>query len=136
MRVPDLERLNEVVLRAHAAGRWAFLNRAWQRITGFTLEASMGRCFLDCVDPRDRAAVQAGFAPDGGDAPEHPPRGALPGPRRRRALARCPRATRQRAAAIDRDLGRSPVADVGGQSGALERQAALFGAALKQALDT
>jgi two-component system sensor histidine kinase/response regulator len=53
--------LREVVFRTDAAGRWSFLNPAWTAITGFPIEASVGRPFLDFIDPRDRDAVSDVF---------------------------------------------------------------------------
>ncbi|MES2149484.1 MAG: PAS domain S-box protein [Pseudomonadota bacterium] len=54
--------LNEVVFRTDASGAWSFLNPAWSAITGFAVEASVGRSFLDFIDPRDLEPVRAGFA--------------------------------------------------------------------------
>jgi two-component system sensor histidine kinase/response regulator len=69
-RIADSERqyrdvvdsLNEVVFRTDSEGRWTFLNPAWQAITGFAVQASMGRSFLEFIDPRDRERVGQGYA--------------------------------------------------------------------------
>jgi PAS domain S-box-containing protein len=55
--------LREVVFRTDAAGRWTFLNPAWTEITGFAVEASLGKVFLDFVHPDDRAANVERFRP-------------------------------------------------------------------------
>jgi diguanylate cyclase (GGDEF)-like protein/PAS domain S-box-containing protein len=38
-----LDSVREVVFQADAEGRWVFLNRAWEEITGFTVAESLGR---------------------------------------------------------------------------------------------
>ena len=37
-----LENMREVVFRTDATGRWVFLNPAWEKITGYTVEESLG----------------------------------------------------------------------------------------------
>ena len=39
-------------------GRWTFLNRAWQVLTGYAVHDSLGQPFEACVHPDDRAAAQ------------------------------------------------------------------------------
>jgi PAS domain S-box-containing protein len=46
--------LNEVVFQTDTAGRWTFLNPAWQDMTGFDVSSSLGQVFLDCIHPDDR----------------------------------------------------------------------------------
>ena len=57
-----LDSLTEVVFRVDAEGRWLYLNPAWRSVTGFAVEASLGRHFTDFIDPRDRAYAGASFA--------------------------------------------------------------------------
>ena len=51
--------LKEVVFKLDAAGCWTFLNPAWTDITGFDVDASLGRSFLDFLhrDDVERARV-------------------------------------------------------------------------------
>jgi PAS domain S-box-containing protein len=46
--------LKEVVFQTDAAGLWTFLNPAWQEVTGFTIEESVGTPFFNYVQPDDR----------------------------------------------------------------------------------
>ena len=43
-------------------GRFTFLNPAWCDATGFTLEESLGRHFVDFVHPDDAQATRDAFA--------------------------------------------------------------------------
>ncbi len=47
--------VDEVLFRTDAAGRWTYLNPAWERITGFALASTLGTRLLDAVHPGDRA---------------------------------------------------------------------------------
>ena len=49
-----VENLKEVVFRTDAEGHWTFLNSAWAEVTGFTVEESLGKVFLEYVYPEDR----------------------------------------------------------------------------------
>jgi PAS domain S-box-containing protein len=49
-----IDSLKEVVFQVDTEGRWTFLNRAWTEMTGYALEESLGRGFLDFVHPGDR----------------------------------------------------------------------------------
>ena len=49
-----VENLKEVVFRTDAEGHWTFLNPAWAEVTGFAVEESLGRIFLEYVYPEDR----------------------------------------------------------------------------------
>jgi PAS domain S-box-containing protein len=51
-----LASLAEVVFQTDTQGRWLFLSPAWARITGFSVEASLGASYLDHVHPDERAA--------------------------------------------------------------------------------
>jgi len=44
-----VENVHEVIFQMDAQGRWLFLNNAWTSITGFEVEASLGKSFLDYV---------------------------------------------------------------------------------------
>ena len=49
-----VENLKEVIFQMDTARRLVFLNPAWTEITGFSLEESLGKCFLDFIHPNDR----------------------------------------------------------------------------------
>ncbi len=49
-----VQSLKEVVFQADGEGRWTFLNPAWTEITGYSVEESLGRPFVDFVHPDDR----------------------------------------------------------------------------------
>jgi len=49
-----VENLKEVVFRTDAEGHWTFLNPAWAEVTGFAVEESLGKVFLEYVYPEDR----------------------------------------------------------------------------------
>ena len=49
-----VENLKEVVFRTDAEGHWTFLNSAWTEVTGFVVEKSLGKVFLEFVYPEDR----------------------------------------------------------------------------------
>lgn len=46
--------LKEVIFETDSEGMWTFLNPAWTEITGFSIEESIGKNFLDFVHPDDR----------------------------------------------------------------------------------
>jgi PAS domain S-box-containing protein len=45
--------IKEVIFQTDMKGRWTFLNPAWSEITGFSLEQSLGKAFIDYVHPDD-----------------------------------------------------------------------------------
>ena len=49
-----VENLKEVVFRTDAEGHWSFLNSAWTEVTGFSVQESLGKVFLEYVYPEDR----------------------------------------------------------------------------------
>jgi two-component system sensor histidine kinase/response regulator len=53
--------LKEVIFRMDSKGNWTFLNTAWTEITGFTVQESLGRNYLDYVFERDSDAVRRAF---------------------------------------------------------------------------
>ena len=46
--------IKEVIFQTDARGDWALLNSAWTEITGFSMQESLGRNFLDFIHPEDR----------------------------------------------------------------------------------
>ncbi|MBZ5535004.1 MAG: PAS domain S-box protein [Acidobacteriia bacterium] len=56
-----VERLSEVIFQVDPNRRWIFLNPAWGEITGFTVEASLGKPLLDYVHPGDRNYITEKF---------------------------------------------------------------------------
>ena len=53
--------LSEGVFQIDLEARWRFLNPTWQALTGYTVEASIGRRFAEFIVPDDAAAVLEGF---------------------------------------------------------------------------
>jgi PAS domain S-box-containing protein len=51
-----LSEIEEVIFRTDSEARWTFLNPAWQSITGFTTEESLGRSVFDSIHPDDQDA--------------------------------------------------------------------------------
>lgn len=59
-----LENMREVVFRTDAKGRWVFLNPAWEELTGYTVEESLGwptTKLLDANDYQEAVAVYPKF---------------------------------------------------------------------------
>ncbi len=56
-----VERVKEVIFRTSLHGAWSFLNPAWTEITGYNVDESMGRTFLDFVHPEDQDFISAEF---------------------------------------------------------------------------
>jgi two-component system, cell cycle sensor histidine kinase and response regulator CckA len=50
-----IENVEEVIFQLDDGGCWTFLNPAWTRITGFSVEEALGRPFAEFVHPEDRA---------------------------------------------------------------------------------
>jgi two-component system, sensor histidine kinase and response regulator len=46
--------LRQVVFQIDRGGAWTFLNPAWTRLTGFSLEESLGRPFMEFMHPLDK----------------------------------------------------------------------------------
>jgi PAS domain S-box-containing protein len=55
------EHAREVIFQLDAEGRWRVLNPAWQTVTGYPIEQSIGTPFIEYVHPEDRAANEALF---------------------------------------------------------------------------
>lgn len=49
-----IDQLGEVVFQTDADGNWVFLNATWQKVTGFSVEESLGKPFVTYVHPEDR----------------------------------------------------------------------------------
>lgn len=49
-----VDNLTEVIFQTDQKGLWTFLNPAWETITGFSIEESLGQEFLQYVHPDDR----------------------------------------------------------------------------------
>lgn len=56
-----LNSLQDVVFQADPEGRWTFLNPAWERLTGFSVENSLGKSWSEFVFPEDEEAHQQLF---------------------------------------------------------------------------
>ncbi|MEO5344806.1 MAG: CHASE domain-containing protein [Magnetococcus sp. YQC-9] len=49
-----VENVKDIIFQTDAEGHWSFLNPAWEEISGYTVEESLGRPFLHHVHPDDR----------------------------------------------------------------------------------
>ncbi len=58
-----IDNLKGIVFQTDAEGRWTFLNRAWEEITGFSVAESLGKVFFEFVHPDDRELNQQRFEP-------------------------------------------------------------------------
>lgn len=58
-----VENINEVIFQTDAEGLWLYLNSAWEKVTGFTVDESIGKLFLDYVHPEDRQGNTELFEP-------------------------------------------------------------------------
>jgi PAS domain S-box-containing protein len=58
-----VQNLTEVVFRTDTDGTWLFLNNAWEEITGFSVEESLGQSFVNYVHPDDRQRNKELFEP-------------------------------------------------------------------------
>ena len=54
-----LENMREVIFRTDTAGRWVFLNPAWEQLTGQTVAGSLGCDTADLLHPDDLADAAA-----------------------------------------------------------------------------
>jgi len=52
-----VENIGEVIFRIDSHGRWAYLNPAWETLTGQPIFATLGRSWLDLVEPSARAEL-------------------------------------------------------------------------------
>ncbi|MBL8156684.1 MAG: PAS domain S-box protein [Anaerolineae bacterium] len=67
-----MDRITDVIYHLDHEQEILFLNAAWPRLTGYSIEDSLGRSMLDFVHPQDRAACLAVFQP-GIVSPHSPP---------------------------------------------------------------
>jgi PAS domain S-box-containing protein len=58
-----VENVKQVIFQTDARGRWTILNSAWTELTGFGVEESRGKLFLDYVHPDDRRRHAEFFQP-------------------------------------------------------------------------
>ncbi|SOD92820.1 PAS domain S-box protein [Spirosoma fluviale] len=58
-----VDHLSDVVFQADSKGLWTYLNPAWEIVTGFSIEESLGRFFLDFIVTEDHSKVRAIFPP-------------------------------------------------------------------------
>ncbi|MGB3513710.1 MAG: response regulator [Microcoleaceae cyanobacterium] len=49
-----VDNITEVIFQTDATGKWTFLSAAWENLTGFTVEKSLGKHFSDFLHPFDR----------------------------------------------------------------------------------
>lgn len=56
-----LAAMHEAVFRTDAEGRWIFLNRAWETLTGYSVEESLGWYTTRLLHPEDRALAIAQY---------------------------------------------------------------------------
>jgi PAS domain S-box-containing protein len=49
-----VESIREVIFYLRRSGTWAFLNPAWKEITGFEIDETLGRDWIEFIDPADR----------------------------------------------------------------------------------
>jgi diguanylate cyclase (GGDEF)-like protein/PAS domain S-box-containing protein len=70
------ESIREVIFETDARGNYTFLNAAWQEITGFTVEASLGKSYLAFIHPDDLQRNLEDFESMGGHGGEYTEYGA------------------------------------------------------------
>ncbi len=58
-----VEGIRDAVLQTDTEGRWTFLSPAWETITGFTVEQSLGRSLFEFIHPEEHRRHEALFAP-------------------------------------------------------------------------
>ena len=54
-----VEDMDDVLFEQDPDGRWTFLNPSWSDVTGFSVQESLGRHYLDFMHPDDAAASKA-----------------------------------------------------------------------------
>lgn len=55
--------VREVIFQTDSRGRWQLLNPAWSEMTGYPVDESIGRSFVDFLHPDDGAIRRAALAP-------------------------------------------------------------------------
>jgi PAS domain S-box-containing protein/diguanylate cyclase (GGDEF)-like protein len=56
-----VDNIKDVIFQVDEQGHWAFLNNAWEDLTGFSCEQSLGRPYLEFVHPEDRDRPREAF---------------------------------------------------------------------------
>jgi diguanylate cyclase (GGDEF)-like protein/PAS domain S-box-containing protein len=56
-----LDRLQDVIFQTDLDGCWTFLNVAWSKLTGFSVEETVGKPWQDFIHPEDHLAQQQSF---------------------------------------------------------------------------
>lgn len=49
-----LNNIKDVVFRTDSEGKWTYLNPAWEMMTGYTFDESIGKNFVDFIHPDDK----------------------------------------------------------------------------------
>ncbi|MGH2734258.1 MAG: putative bifunctional diguanylate cyclase/phosphodiesterase [Actinomycetota bacterium] len=52
-----VESINEIIFQIDLEGRWTFLSPAWERLSGYSIEESIGARSLDSVHGEDRSRI-------------------------------------------------------------------------------
>lgn len=60
-----VEHAKEVIFQTDLCGIWTYLNPAWEEITGYRVEESLGSLFLNYIHPEDSEHVFEAFMPLG-----------------------------------------------------------------------
>jgi len=58
-----VENVKEVIFQTDVDGLWVFLNNAWEEITGYSVEESLNKLFVNWVHPDDRQRNMELFEP-------------------------------------------------------------------------
>lgn len=58
-----VDNIKEVIFQTDASGLWTFLNNAWEEVTGFSVDHSIGTLFLNYIHADDRQRNQELFEP-------------------------------------------------------------------------
>lgn len=58
-----LSNMKDVAFRTDAEGKWTYLNPAWEKLTGFTCDESIGKIFFDFLHPDDLVFNAFKFTP-------------------------------------------------------------------------
>ena len=57
-----LSSVQEVVFQTDAEGRWIYLNPAWERLSGYTVETMIGQLWTDLMHPDDQMTLLLRFS--------------------------------------------------------------------------
>ncbi len=56
-----IENIHEVIFQIDITGLWTFLNPAWEKITGFTVEETLGKSFIEYIHSENRQDTMEKF---------------------------------------------------------------------------